>query len=145
MSPLSLGGAPGYLQGSNQHPLASASLKYKRDKTPAATNKAWYQPWSLGWTPLLLPPLCSGYGGYFVQLRLMSYKHWSRLAGPTEYEKGQLSWEITKTYPLASLESRGLGQRATEGYCLVHRGSDGGLFEGNSEEMRMPSNSKLDP
>lgn len=33
-------GVADYLQGSSQHPLASARLKYKQDKTPAATNKA---------------------------------------------------------------------------------------------------------
>lgn len=39
-------GVADYLQGRSQHPLASACLKYKQDKTPAATNKACCRPGS---------------------------------------------------------------------------------------------------
>lgn len=41
-------GVADYLQGGSHHPLASACLKHKQDKTPAATNKAWCQPRSWG-------------------------------------------------------------------------------------------------
>lgn len=66
------------------------------------------------------------------------------VSGPRKWIEGLLSWAVTETQPTAFLESRSQGQRALREPSCAYI-SDRGLFEGNSEEVKMLSKSKLDP
>lgn len=51
----------------------------------------------------------------FHSAKTQSYIHSPWLVGPRENAKARLGWEVTETYPL---DSKSLGQRATEGTAL---------------------------